>query len=216
MKKLVLLLVILLTLTGCKATYVLEIDDTSFKESIDSEFNYNELESEEKNSLSHYNNYKIDAFYRNSSDYLDKTINYKGNTATINVNYDYNSNNYDNAYLINSCFDEHIFISEDDYYYIEVLGDFGCQYASEIDIVIDTNHVVMDTNATKKGNRYIWTLNNDNNKDVDMFIQLSKTQISSNKGISTFKLVMFIILAILCVITILAIKFVGKKDSEDY
>ena len=217
MKRIVLVLVMLLCLTGCKATYELEIDDTSFKERINSEFNYKDLASEEQNSLSHYSSLNMDAFYNNSSSYLNKNINYKGNKAIIDINYDYNSSNFDNAYMINSCFDEHIFINDDNYYYLEVLGDFGCQYADEVEIVIKTNHVVMDTNATRRGNEYSWTLSNDNNKDVDMFIQLSKTQVQESGGISTFKIVMSVILLILCGLTVLAVKFIGKKDDgENY
>ena len=75
----------------------------------------------------------------------------------------------------------------------------------------------MDTNATKRGNEYSWTLSNDNNKDVDMFIQVSKTQVQESGGISTFKIVMFVILLILCGLTVLAVKFISKKDDgENY
>ena len=44
MKRVICILLLLVILTGCKASYDLEIDDIFFNESISSSFNYKELE----------------------------------------------------------------------------------------------------------------------------------------------------------------------------
>ena len=108
-------------------------------ESVSSSFNYKELELEEKHSLSSFEVSDINAFYKDSDDIFNKNITYDDNKVNINIDYDYTAYNFDNAYLINTCFDGHVFVSDDKYYYIELMGDFSCQYASSIDINIITN-----------------------------------------------------------------------------
>lgn len=216
MKRVICILLLLVILTGCKASYDLEIDDIFFNESVNSSFNYKELELEEKDSLSSFEVSDINAFYKDSDDIFNKNITYDDNKVNINIDYDYTAYNFDNAYLINTCFDGHVFVSDDKYYYIELMGDFSCQYASSIDINIITNYIVLDTNAVKKGNKYTWTLTDNNNSDVNMYIKIDKynvnNDLNSNSWMKVIKIIGFVILIILSIIAYLLYK---KKNSDE-
>lgn len=217
MKK-VIYIIILLTLImpiECKASYNLEINDNLFKESINYTFNPNDMSIEETLNIEDINHYDMPAFYRDSYDSLNKSVTYRGNKVNIDINYDYTSDNFDNAYFLNLCFDNHIFDSESDYYYIELVGNFSCLYAPSVDINIITDYMVIDTNAVKKGNKYTWTLTDDNSRDVNMYIKIDKykdNSSSSNKFLKGFRIVGLIILIILSLLTYLLYR---KKNSDE-
>ena len=97
MKRVICILLLLVILTGCKASYDLEIDDIFFNESVSSSFNYKELELEEKDSLSAFEVSDINAFYKDSDDIFNKNITYDDNKVNINIDYDYTAYNFDNA-----------------------------------------------------------------------------------------------------------------------
>lgn len=216
MKKMTFIILSLMLLTGCTASYNLRVDNDNFSENINSSFNYKNLSIEELSTLSSFDHYDTDAFYKDSDEKLNKSITYDGNKANININYDYTKDNFDNSYLINNCFDGHVFLYDDNYYYIELIGDFSCQYASSIDINIITDYMVVDTNAVKKKNKYTWTLTDDNNKDVNMYIKINKHIANDNsKGNSWIKSLRIAGFIILIILSVLAYLLYRKKNSDE-
>ena len=213
MKKYLLLLSILL-LTGCTSSYDLNIINNSFNEKITVTYKENELSNEELSTLPHSTKEKTKAFYIGNDDlFLNKSLKTKGKKNTLTVSYNYDNTNFDNAYLINSCFDEHIFINEDDYYYIDLIGDFHCNYDRDITINITTNYTVTDTNATYNNGKYSWTITNDNNKDLDLYIDILKVEKENDyKGFSIFRIVGLIVLLILSIVAYLLYRKYNKNN----
>lgn len=209
MKKIIYLLSILL-FTGCTATYNLEINNGKFKENISSTFDYNELDEGEKATLSSLDNYSVNAFYNSTNDEINIDMVQNDNIINLSANYEYTENNFNDAYLINSCFDNHIFYSDSNNYYIKLSGDFKCQYAPSINIIVKTDYKVLSTNASNKNGNYTWTLTNNNNKDVDMYIQISKLE-KKTRIFSLTRIIIFIVIIILSIITYLLYK---KRENN--
>ncbi len=200
MKKIILISTILFLLSGCTINYNISLEDNQIKEKITSKINYKKLDSDELSSLQGLEEWGIYSFKGDTITMHDTSVTYKGKKANINIEYDYDTDNFINAYLPNTCFDNYIYLNEEDYYYIELSGKFGCMYADETNITITTNNIVEDTNAKVKNNKYIWTINNSNKDNTNIYIKISKEQNKSTsgilKGFKTFSMIALIILII--------------------
>lgn len=201
MKKIILISTILFLLSGCTINYNISLEDNQIKEKVTSKFNYKKLDSDSLSSLQGLEEWGIYAFKGDTITMHDTTVKYKRKKANINIEYDYDTDNFINAYLPNTCFDNYIYLNEEDYYYIELTGKFGCMYADEINISLTTNNIVEDTNAKIKNNKYIWTINNANKDNTNIYIKISKEQTKSQskflKGFKTFSLVALVVLTLI-------------------
>ncbi len=218
MKRVLLFFILLLCLSGCTINYDLEVEGDTFKESVNSEFNYRELKEEELAEINSINGNGIRAFNGNDSVFHDGGITYKGSKAKIDLKYDYSSMDMDQAYIPSSCFESYTFLNEEDYYYLHVMGRFACMYGDKVNVTVKTNQLVMETNGKINGDRYTWVIDEENSDDVDMYIKISKTETSksnSSNPWTTLRIIGIVVLSILCVIT-LAVVFIVKKNSEDY
>ncbi len=218
MKKGILVMgLLLLVLTGCSSQYEIIFDGNVFKESIKSEFNVKELDEAERLEFNDFNVYGLKAFDGGSSIMHNGGVSFKGNKGIVDFSYDYDNRGMEKAYLLNSCFDSYVFLDEDDYYYLHVIGKFGCMYGDKINVSIVTDNMVTETNAKINNNRYTWVINRDNMDDVDMFIKISKTEKkASGNVISSFKLIGFIILGILSAVAIGMAVFISKGNGSSY
>lgn len=209
MKKIILLILLCFTLTGCTINYNLDINDDNFKETITGSVYNSELTNDD-NSINMYSfliNTEQNAFYNNDNIFYNKTTNNIDNKIDFEYNYTFTSNNFNNSRIINECFDNHVFEYKEGIYYLVVSGKFNCYYTNT-NINITTDYKVISNNATdKKDNTYTWTINEENKDDVYFFITIDKT---NNNKISfewnTFKTIGLIIILLLSGICIYFIK----------
>ena len=215
MKKIIVVLISLLLLTGCTIDYNLVIDKDSIKETITGIAYKEEYEvREEDSSLNLFYTYinddinpliSSDGLYTKEIKEIDNGINYK---------YDFiYKNNYDKSKIINSCFENSNVKETDTYYSIELSGEFYCLYSDKININVISNYVVLENNAKEvNGNKYSWVI--DNSSNVNIFLNISKEikyeEPSKTKFISTFQLVGLIIFVVLTGITYFLYR---KKNS---
>ena len=111
------------------------------------------------------------------------------------------------------CFENAVFNETDDYYYVDISGDFYCLYSDEIVINVTTDYAVLDSNAAKvNGNKYTWIIDNKYNDGIHFVV--SKTVISNNSedtdGSNVFRIIAFIVLIILSGVTY----FLYKKKNN--
>lgn len=220
MKKKVLMLLSIVLLSGCTAEYNLEFKDDVFYEVIEGTVNNDEIEEEVEGRTDvnpiYYNLYIEDnPLISSSEEVYNKQIIDIENGKKFNFSYAYDGN-FDKAKVINYCFEENIFEEDDEFYYINLSGKFGCLYSDELKINVTSDKAVLENNADSiKNNTYSWTINEDNVDDVNIMMAISKSISSKDNEykveISTFKIVAFVILIVLSIITY----FLYRKKNSD-
>ncbi len=216
-KKMLIMILSVLLLTGCTVNYNLEVENNSLKEVIygtvtkeetTNDANstapniVNELIYSEKVPLAEGTSAYNREIYENGSD-----INYK-------FSYNYDMSDFESSSLINTCFENHEIVDLGDYYSIKLSGNFYCLYSKKINIAVTSNLKVASNNADKiKDNTYIWTIDK-NTTDIELAVDKDTPYTKPIKrGISsTFRIVCFIILIILSLITYLLYK---KKSNNE-
>lgn len=190
MKKFMILLFILLC-CGCNAKYEINIIDDNISDSLTVSY---ERTGE---TISQINDSFSDSFYAigRSSLYDFKNMS-TDNDVIINLNYDYGSDFFKSANIPNSCFEHFSFLSDDDKYYLFAGGTFKCsyyayEYLDSLDIIINTNHNVIENNADEVvDDKYVWHINKEDNNQEIKFI-ISKVADKKKKKIN-YKLLLYI------------------------
>lgn len=217
MKKILLIMLTMLFLTGCTVNYNLEIDGDNLNEVITGNVTKKEYEVKEtdngENLIYALFNNDQNALFDEESPYL-RTLEDKGKTIDYNFSYLYNYN-FDRSTIINTCFEYHMVDETEDYYYIKLSGKFYCMYSDKININVTSNNAVLENNAMKvDGNVYSWVIKKD--KDVDILFNVSKKMKHSNnklKVMNTFQIIGLVVLVVLCIITIFLYK---KKNRNEF
>lgn len=215
MKKILLIMLTMLFLTGCTVNYNLEIDGDNLNEVITGNVTKKEYEVKEtdngENLIYALFNNDQNALFDEESPYL-RTLEDKGKTIDYNFSYLYNYN-FDRSTIINTCFEYHMVDETEDYYYIKLSGKFYCMYSDKININVTSNNAVLENNAMKvDGNVYSWVIKKD--KDADILLNVSKKMKHSNnklKVMNTFQIIGLVVLVVLCIITI----FLYKKKNKN-
>lgn len=215
MKKILFLIIICLFLTGCTVNYNLEINDTTFKESITGNVLNSELNTNDSSSINNYLfllNGDQPSFYKNDNIFYNKETNNTQDGINFEYTYTFNENNFNNSRIINECFDNHIYNYVDNKYYLVVSGKFNCNYSDITNINITTNYNVTSNNATKiKNNTYTWTIDETNKDDLYFFITIDKSTNSKlDLSWNTFKTIGLILIILLSGICI----YFAKKDKQ--
>lgn len=171
MKKVFILLVMILVVTGCTAEYNLTFEDGVFSENI--------VITEEKvdEGLGYFgimqlqDNPKLAQLDdRYSYDYQFST-NEKYNILTLNFKYD--KIPLEKSLVYQDCFRYRDFIDGANYYYVKLEGDMSCEYLSNATITFKTDKKVFMDNADEKDEEkgiYKWN----NFKGGTIYFQVSK------------------------------------------
>lgn len=190
MKKIVGLLLILVFVTGCSNDYTLKINPNSIEEEINFSIANGDIDKAILiNELFRVTNIPYDDDIAMAGYVIDRLRNYDlspgydiDNFYTksvdgdkIKLSYIYDEDNYGDSNVLNSCFGDVYFDSNEDYYVINGYNQFKCLVKDKVKVVIKTDYRVIDSNADKvSGDKYIWYFNGDNNLEHDLYIQVSK------------------------------------------
>ena len=215
MKKNILLLLFIFLLTGCTIDYNLEIEKNRLVENISGTVSKEEYELNEEYADANkiYNLLFTDQTpILNGTDVYDKNIENTSDGVKYNFGYIY-KNNYDKSRIINTCFEKVDIREEDDYYYVDLSGDFYCLYTNKINVNVKSNYVVIEHNADKvKDNTYTWIIDK-NNKEIHAVISKDLVNnISTESKPNYFRIIGFVVLIVLSVITYFLYK---KKNSGE-
>lgn len=213
MKKIILMIICMLFLTGCDLTYEINFDYNNIDEQINATFDMNiyefaetidgdgfylekELAEEKIPSLKEY------------KDYYKKQIKVSGNTSDVKLSYRYNYDNFENSYLIHRCFEKAYVKNTDEFLYVSLGGNFKCFKEDDVRIKVSSKYDVIKHNANDyKDGYYIWDIKiaEDDNK---VELHLSKDiQEKKKSAFSIFKT----ILVILFIVSGGSIFFIKKK-----
>lgn len=203
-------------LSGCSATYelelknnnikekltVLETDSTLFDKIMDSGFTIREM----------FDATMYDDQFSND-DYQIKSLE---NQNQLGI--EYKTNNLEkiiNSSVLNQCYIGAEVVEDNENIIINTGDNFKCYEYYEnletIKISFKTNHDVIETNAMKiDGNEYIW--NFDKNSDKSIKIIVSK---DANKGLFSYIYIIFPIVVILSIAIVLYYIYIKRKQENN-
>ena len=166
-------IVMLLVLTGCSATYKMEIVDDVFKEKISI--------NSSNNDLSYFKNNKFYAIMNGASNFIE--YNRKEGKNSIDFSYNYSFDNISKSTLLKSCFSAYSIIEEDNYYILSTSEGIKCATEEDrvlldnLKVVIKTNHVVKESNENDKSNNkyeYVWNFSKDDYSKAKIYMKIYK------------------------------------------
>lgn len=218
MKKIVLLVLMVIFLTACDVKYNIEFKDDKVYENFTVSVNKNTE--------------KISSKYLKENDFYvsidpemvkyNKKIEERKDIEKFLYSYSYDIDNYINSKALSSCFKAYTVIKENDYYMFTTSKGVKCiksdtsTIIDNLDIVITSNHKLIETNADEvSGYKYIWHVNDKNYKNKFIKLKLyQKKYVFNYRGSFVKKLLLS--LAILTIAIIVVIKVRSKiKNSNN-
>lgn len=215
MKKFFLSMFCIFFLTGCSVEYNLEFNDSSFIENI-------QIGPFDSSSISDFEYLTPYAIINN--DFQEPyEMNYIDNY--LNLNYEYNVNNFKMAETLSSCYDLYNISYDDDYYYILTSGEFKClnyeDYTiDELIIRFKSNYDIVSSNADYvEDDTYVWVVNNSNSNNRAIDIKLDRNNVKeienkSNNESLTDKFLYWIVIGIILLIILIIYLYVKWKGSR--
>ena len=172
MKKLIILLVMIFLLTGCEASYDLQISDYSIDEKITINVP-SSLDSNSKSIIMDYIESEAYPFLGDRKDdiFYDIFLEDTNNGYKYTLNYKYKNNEIKKSKIINECFSNAYINETDEYYMFSLTGKFQCMNKNKkVLINVNTSNTMHDHNADKNEilNRYTWEITEENKDNVDI------------------------------------------------
>lgn len=231
-KKITFILIGIFSLSGCTATYNLNISSNNISESL----NINGVSIDSSNYFIpvYYNSISTDQYDVDTNQKIDGIEYYKTSSSSNNFNLDYNFTNDDflKSNIANTFVSSFVFKKYDydddgkkDYYVISTTDDFSAfnlyNELNEVTIKITNNHEVISNNADEvDGNIYIWHFKPNNTSSINMVYNpdvivdnrtfLQKIQSGEYTNIFTISILLFLI----GTIVFIAIKKIGDKRDK--
>ena len=198
MKKIILLLCIFF-LTGCTQEVNLEFKNNEVNSNLkisvtDIEYQNSDYYDDNYNSVKDYfSTLQIPKLYNSNEVYQKQDIKEKSDKIVLEYNTAYTFLEFENAYLLNRCFENVISKTTKDNLYLHLNGEFYCYFNEDIDLNFKTKYKIIESNyEKKKGNIYSWKINEENYEDVDILFVISK-----RRGVAGIRITVGIILALL-------------------
>ena len=179
MKKIVLLFMFTILLTGCSCDYELNISDDKVVENVDISLPYS-MDSDDRSKFLEYtkiDNLAVVGGFDNP--YYDMSARADNYGDVYNFNYSYDKEHpIKNARAMKSCFEKYKVEETSSYYMFVFRGEFKCKYKfNDVNITVKTNNEVPKHNSTdydEKEGVYRWKIDSSNASDVDIKLLVQK------------------------------------------
>ena len=205
MKKIILVIICTVCLTGCTLNYEIDFGRTIINESINAEMDGNIYDVA--------SSIDGDGFYiekelvegkipslKGYKDYYSRKIKVNGNKSLVDLNYKYTYDDYENSYILQRCFEKSYVKNTDDSLYVSLGGYFKCFKEDDIRVKVSTEYDVVKHNADiVTDDYYIWDIKlSEDVNDIELFIskEIKEEKDGSFSTIRIIILVLFIILGI--------------------
>ena len=217
MKK-IFVLFILLLLCGCDVKYNIEFKNDKVYEKFSIKLN-NEKEA---NSIKYFNTNDLYASIIPDMIKYEKDVLKDNDTTKFNYSYVYDIDNYSNSMALSSCFKGYNILKEKNYYLITTSEGLKCMTSDystiidNLDIVIETNHKLIDTNADEvSNNKYVWHINKKNYKTKSIMLKVyQKKYVFNYKGEMTKKIIISALIAFVVLFSTIYILLKRKKSNK--
>ncbi|MBR4262484.1 MAG: hypothetical protein IKQ35_03890 [Bacilli bacterium] len=206
-KKVFILIILVLLLTGCKANYVLKYENGKFSEHLEfisEKTKYVEDEAHPTYEALKENN--VPAVVDGSEKWI---VDQDSDQYDIKISHDLNNSTLDDLTIVDECFSLHTYKEGDKTIYYAAHGDYNCDFLDNgSTFTLETSSEVIDSNATEvDGNKYIWDLNSQKVKENGIVFQLVKESFEkdSKKKKTDSSLIPWYVKLIISVIVIVAV-----------
>ena len=177
-------ILIIFVFTGCTSKYELKIENDKFTENITTYIYGQDRENDLHDGIE--SGARIDAmidhdvfslFGHYNMVYKKKVKKYDDYEKVV-LTQKYSAKEFKNSRAIMECFHKFDFKITKKYYHIKLYDDFFCLYNNDkLDIIITSKNKVLKSNEDeRKGNKYIWHVNQDNFHDVNIEIKTEKVK----------------------------------------
>ena len=215
--KLVLLIIILLSLTGCSFEYNIKVNTNTITEEnviYIANTNKNNIKQEVENLVNNYTG------PTNSLGMYEQSVVEKNNEFGMSYKKTYDElKDYNHSLSFSICYDSYKLIKEKEKIVISTSKEFKCfnkyKELDNVTVNINSELEVESSNADEvNGNVYTWNINksNANNKPINLVLKPNTEKIENKKEISVFLLVLLAF--ILFGIIILLIRLKGKRKNK--
>ena len=233
-KNIVFLFFLIFLLTGCgerydsnedKIIYNLNMGNT-FKEKIVFAYSndiYKTVKSEYKDdsSLEYWLLYKrINPINSLNNVFYEKKILKNKELVNVVLDYEYLEKEFLHSNFIMRCFEKYDLSSYEDYFVVNLSGEYLCWDDKEVEINVTSDYVISSTNGEKVDKEYMWNINKDNYHNVDIQHVISRNysnQVSSHGSDTNMKVLNYFIVVLIgtIVIYVLLKLYKMKKISSD-
>ena len=179
MKKIILLFMFTILLTGCSCDYELNISDDKVVENVDISLPYS-MDSDDRSKFLEYTKVDNVAVVGGlDNPYYDMSARADNYGDVYNFNYSYDKEHpIKNARTMQSCFEKYKVEETSSYYMFVFRGEFKCKYKfDDVNITVKTNNEVPKHNSTdydEKEGVYRWKIDSSNASDVDIKLLVQK------------------------------------------
>lgn len=179
-KKLFLISIAILLLTGCSSNYNLEIKNGRLYEKItayvdSTKDNLNYLPGmEEDNEAIYFIESDQYPIYNNMEIKYDKKVNKTDKYTEVIFEHSFTEKEFENSNSLKKCFDNASYTYGDNIK-LKLSGKFYCLHGPQLLINIKSNYKVIKNNADRKnGNTYTWIINSNNADNVSIDLEIDK------------------------------------------
>lgn len=198
LKKIYLIMILSLTI-GCTKNntatntinYNLDIK-TTFQEKITFTLPITAYDQANKNKEESYTNLEYsllneesEPINSNHQEKYNKKIKKEKDKVTILLDYNYKEDDFIYSNYIMNCFENYNLTSNEDSFSLELSGNFYCLNDNIINININTDYEVIESNGINTEKGYTWQINTNNYNNIDIKYEISRNyydmeQISNN------------------------------------
>lgn len=215
MKKILLLFLLTILLTGCSATYDIEFTEDKIKDEIRVFTDTETVNNATQATIDSFSNKILE--WERGHDHYTKEVYTTDKITGYLYKYDFNYDEYDAMSQIRKCYENFNFTYNDKEIILTTSNKFLCkdyyQDVNNLTINIKTDKKVISSNAdSTKNNILTWNINKSNyqNKPLNLRINLQETYEKSKDKNIDLKQILIIILFILLII----IYIINKKDIK--
>lgn len=217
MKKILILILLVVTLTGCSATYDITFTDDKIKDEIRVYTDNETVNNANQKTIDDFSN-KILEWERGHDHYTREVYSTDEITGYL-YKYDFNYNEYDAMSHIRKCYEDFDLTYNEKEITLKTSNDFLCQnYYKDVDnltITIKSDYIITSSNADiQKNNEHTWTINKSNYHNKPIILKINRLQNYTKKEDKKeldIKSILIIILFILLII----VYFVNKKKAKN-
>lgn len=207
MKKIIMLLITVILLTGCEATYDIHIQEDKITDNIKIFTDSTTVQRANEKDTTKYYDKILD--WENGYDFYERELFTTDTKTGYHYNYDFNIDEYDAMSQLRKCYDD-LNLTVDSYITIKTTNEFLCSTyypdVNKIKISITSDYRITTSNADEKnGNTHSWLITRKNYKNKPIEIKINKNIPEENKkqekeSIFDLKTILIIIIFILLVI----------------
>lgn len=219
MKKIIFLLITSLLLTGCNATYNINISNDQIKDSIKIYTKNNNVQNATDTMINNFTNQLGN--WERGYEYYKRELYATDKITGYNYTYNFNYNEYDAMSQIRKCYKDFKFKYENNTITIKTSNEFLCknyyQEVNSLELNISSEYKIIKSNADiKKDNIHTWNINKTNykNRPINITIEKNTKYKDNNKAKKNTKMNIQTILTIIIFILLIIVFIIRKKDQK--